>query len=74
MQLIDTWQRANKEFHRVLEAGLGCFILHSGIRLTDWELYQGDGVPLLEKGMDIFLSNFQQDLKGALNLFVGSEI
>lgn len=38
----------------------------------DHEMYRGDGVHLLDKGMDIFIADIQHGLQEALSLPVGA--
>lgn len=67
-------RNANWEIKRVLEAGLGYYILHPEIRTCEPELYRDDGVTLSERGKDIFLNDLQQGLREDLGPPVGTGV
>lgn len=49
-------RKVNREFQVFLKKGLGHYLPHPLISSFDESIYHLDGVNLLDKGMDIFLS------------------
>lgn len=67
-------RNANHEIGRALGRVLGTYLPHPGIGLCHPDLYRGDGVHLLEIGLDMFLRDIQQGLAKVLGLHVGASV
>lgn len=61
-------KKVNRKFQVFLEYSLGHYLPHLLPSALDDSLYRPDGVHLLAKGLDIFLSNLQQGIFEAIGL------